>query len=198
VASTALHFIGIIFLSVTWPTKTRPMVPPIYFVTLEPAAVPEETPQPPVKAPVEKAPSPVKMETKKKETPKQDPPKKKTVEAPKPKQAPAASQDEALDIRTDQPSFVFNYYLDSIRRKISSRWQPPAGVTAGKEKVVMLHFRILRDGSVIGPTVEEGSGIDLLDQSTIRAVLEAVPLPPLPPAYDGPWLGVHLRFVRHD
>ena len=176
-------------------------MPPIYYVTLAP---PEE-PAPPALVPEEEAPpkqveSEVKIAPEKKKeaapakpTPKkQEPPKNPQPKKTEAQETPA----QDVEIQTDQPSFEFNYYLATVRSKISSRWRPPAqGFIGTDEKAVVVHFRILRDGSVLKPTIEKSSGIDLLDQSALRAVLDAAPLPPLPDLYDNPWLGIHLRFV---
>lgn len=198
VTSISLHIVGVIAFSISLPARSRPMAPPIFYVSLmeepEPA---KQTPKPVRESPPKERESPVKIkperereQEKPKEKPKEPKPKVET-----PKEAPEEPQD--LSIQTDQPSFEYDYYLETVRRKISSKWRPPAGL-GSEEKVVVLHFRILRDGTIQGPAVESASGLDILDRSAKRAVLDAVPLPPLPPAYDGPWLGIHLRFVRHD
>ncbi|MBD3336935.1 MAG: TonB family protein [Candidatus Eisenbacteria bacterium] len=199
VASTALHVVGIAAFSVTLPSRTRPMLPPVYYVSLaEPP--PRQDPAPPVAVPQKTEPSPVKVEREREPEPDKqpEPPPEPPETEPPDVETAAEPVEENLQIQTDQPSFAFNYYLDAVRRKISSHWHPPAGLPAGEERVVVLHFRVLRDGTVLGPAVESSSGFQWLDESAAEAVRAAVPLPPLPPAYDGPWLGIHLRFVRHE
>lgn len=57
-----------------------------------------------------------------------------------------------------------------------------------------LYFRIGRDGTVTLARLEDGSGIAFFDQTAMRALQSATPLPPLPAGYDGEWLGVHFGF----
>lgn len=193
--SVALHVFAVILFSISLPASPHPISPPVYYVSLMEEPEPEkQTPKPVEESPPKERESEVKIKPeRKKEVPK-EPPKEK----PKPKVEPKEeTPPEDLQIRTDQPSFEFDYYLETIRRKISSKWRPPAGV-GSDEKTVTVHFRVWRDGSVLNLAVESASGIEILDRSALRAVSDAVPLPPLPVAYDGPWLEIHLRFVRHD
>lgn len=206
--SVAIHVAAIVAFSITIPARPKPMLTPIHYVALvdAPEPVQKQTPKPVEELPPKKVKSEVKVRPEKKQVeqkkPEAPPPKPKKVEEPKPrpeveKTSEFPDDQEDLQIRTDQPDFDFDYYLASIRKKISSKWRPPP-VLGGKERVVVLHFRIWKNGTVLGPAVETSSGVALLDQSAVRAVADAVPLPPLPATYDGPWLGVHLRFVRHD
>ena len=96
--------------------------------------------------------------------------------------------------RTDG-DFRFAYYLASIRNKIGSRWVPPPGLDArGRAVRATVYFRIGRDGSVSVARIESTSGIAFFDQTAMRALLAATPLPPLPAGYDDEWLGVHFGF----
>jgi len=211
VTSVGIHVIAIIVFSISIPASPRPIDTPVYYVALMDAPEPAkqvQTPVPTEDMPPKKVESEVKIKPEKKreeqEKPEESPPKvEKKVEKPKPKPTVKPEQqfeetDEDVAIRTDQPSFEFDYYLAAVRRKISSKWRPPAGLGGQQDKYVVVHFKIRRDGSVLGPQIETSSGLDALDRSAQRAVVDALPLPPLPPAYDGPWLGIHLRFVRHD
>jgi TonB family protein len=91
--------------------------------------------------------------------------------------------------------FPFTYYLIAVRNKIALRWSPPRGVSAGGAALrVTLHFRILRGGTVTDLEVEQASGVDFYDQSAVRAVQAAMPLPPLPEEFPDEYLGVHFDF----
>jgi TonB family protein len=187
--STAAHVLVLAALSVPTPTSPRSLPPPVYFVTLEEPAPAPQAPAPRPEVRKRREPSPAKLKPRKtqRRTPRPPKAKEKTPEAPR----EAASR--PLQIRTDQPEFPYAYYLESLRRKIASRWQPPAG-SGGR--VVVVHFRVLRDGRVTALEVREPSGWEFLDDSALEAIRKAQPLPPLPPAFDGPWLGIELRFVR--
>jgi TonB family protein len=90
--------------------------------------------------------------------------------------------------------FRFSAYLAMIRNKIGSRWVPPPGMEAGGIVKAKLYFRIHRDGQVSLQRVEASSGHAFFDQTAMRALLAATPLPPLPAGYTDSYLGVHFGF----
>jgi protein TonB len=52
----------------------------------------------------------------------------------------------------------------------------------------------LRDGSVRNSQIAQRSGNATLDNSALRAVMDAAPFPPLPPEYDRNEANVELHF----
>ena len=94
-------------------------------------------------------------------------------------------------VSVDAKDFEFTYYLVLVRNAIARNWSPPA---AGQGTRATVYFRIARDGSVRGVSIEQGSGVDFFDQSASRAVLVSDPLPPLPLGWSGAELGVHFGF----
>jgi len=84
------------------------------------------------------------------------------------------------------------YYLSLVFGKIRDLWDNP--VEASTILRVTIYFKILRDGQIIDAQVEKSSGIDLYDQSAMRAILSGIPFPPLPTEYTGEYLGIHLEF----
>ena len=113
------------------------------------------------------------------------------AERREPKQAPGVG-----GFQVDSPDFNYNYYLDLLRNKIQQNWKPPSGMpTKGEYITAVVEFTIRRDGMIIGVRVEESSGLAFFDQSTLRAVLNSNPAPPLPRAFDEDRLGVHVNFV---
>ena len=85
----------------------------------------------------------------------------------------------------------FSYYQVAMQNKIAAHWSP--GFISG-EAVAIVYFRIIRSGTIVGARVEESSGIPFYDQTALRAVLEASPLPPLPAQFPDDAVGVHFRF----
>ena len=79
-----------------------------------------------------------------------------------------------------------------VRNRIAQNWTPPSGGAQGAKTVV--YFKISRDGSISGPRVEQGSGVEFFDQGALRAVMISDPLPPLPLGWSGSQLGVHFGF----
>src|SRR5437867_4314324 len=122
------------------------------------------------------------------------PPQREVTPGPAADTAPrwqSADGSRAASVRTDG-DFRFAYYLATLRNKIGSRWVPPQGMSGPIRAVI--RFRIGRDGQVSMTEVENSSGYVFYDQTTLRALLSATPLPPLPAGYTDEYLGVHFEF----
>jgi protein TonB len=86
----------------------------------------------------------------------------------------------------------FGTYANIIRDAIARNWKPTVGRAAGAPFVIIT-FTIRRNGSVTNLKVGKPSGIDTLDYSAQRAVLDAQ-LPALPPNFPRNQADVELRF----
>ncbi len=88
----------------------------------------------------------------------------------------------------------FGSYVALLQERIASKWN--TGDLAGRSglRPVIVSLTILRDGNVRGVRVAEPSGNSLLDRSAERAVLDASPLPPLPPAFERDEASLELTF----
>ena len=86
--------------------------------------------------------------------------------------------------------FPYSLYIQGMQRKIGSNWLRPqsSGVAAS------VYFRIQRDGTISEAKVETSSGNGTFDRAALSAVRSSSPLNPLPFAYSGTYLGVHLTF----
>jgi protein TonB len=182
------------------PSPKAPVVPP------PPTVQPE--PEPPPSVPVKKeeeAPRPVPVDAPlpTRQAPTQ--PAKTVVQEP----TPAPKQPEPLPTREgsetgnvrgqssfgaavaslDNPDFTYGYYLDRMVALIRSRWTRPA-VAVGTRTT--LHFVISKNGAIGELEIRQPSGIPVFDQTAVRAVSEASPLPPLPVGYRHDTLGVTL------
>jgi protein TonB len=91
--------------------------------------------------------------------------------------------------------FEYAYYVQQMLARIHQRWQRAA---VRGTAVVIVRFTIQRDGHILDASVETSSGISILDRSSLRAVMLADPLPPLPNSYPRDQVGVHLRFTYTD
>jgi len=91
--------------------------------------------------------------------------------------------------------FEYAYYVQQMLGRIHQHWQrTPVRGTA----VVIVRFTILKDGSVANAEIEQSSRVSVLDRGSMRAVLLADPMPPLPNSYPRDRVGVHLRFTYSD
>jgi TonB family protein len=96
---------------------------------------------------------------------------------------------------TTDGDFRFAFYLAAIRNKIGAHWVPPPGIDAtGRRIRATVYFRIHKDGKISVAQVETTSGYSFFDQTTMRALLAATPLPPLPAGFTDNYLGVHFGF----
>ena len=68
-------------------------------------------------------------------------------------------------------------YTSAMHDKISSKWAPPH---TDEDTKVVLEFTIQKNGHIINAKVSESSGNKEVDDSAMRALKKASPLPPLP------------------
>lgn len=87
--------------------------------------------------------------------------------------------------------FPYTLYLQGMHRRIGMNWFRPQ-VPAGTATVI--YFRIQRDGTISEVKIETSSGNGTFDRAALSAVRSSSPLNPLPFAYVGTYLGVHLIF----
>jgi TonB family protein len=92
----------------------------------------------------------------------------------------------------DGAGFGSSYYLSLVFGRIRDLWENP--VQASQILRVTLYFKILKNGQILDAQVEKSSGIDVFDQSAMRAIISSAPFPPLPTEYRGEYLGIHLEF----
>lgn len=174
---------------------------------------PKETPPPPEDKPEEvqpqieeEKPEELVPPTKPKK-PKKEEPRKKTVPSTQIEKREDFEKTEADttavpsvttgDMALDTDEFPFAYYLATIKRKIAANWSVP-GTAPGGLIFCRVYFRISRSGSVESPGIETSSGNFLFDQSALRAVIQAGPLPPLPGGFSDDYLGVHFSFAYEE
>ena len=77
----------------------------------------------------------------------------------------------------------YPYYSQAIQNKISAEWSPPlfSRVSVDKREIIsVIGFIVQRNGRTNSVEVEKSSGNRFYDESALRAVYNANPLPPLP------------------
>ncbi|MEK7316351.1 MAG: TonB family protein [Candidatus Eisenbacteria bacterium] len=106
----------------------------------------------------------------------------------------SSDSSRATSAKTDG-DFRFAYYLATLRNKIGSRWVPPQGADARARPIkAIVYFRVHRDGQISQASIETSSGYAFFDQTAMRALISATPLPPLPAGFSDNYLGVHFGF----
>jgi TonB family protein len=98
-------------------------------------------------------------------------------------------------VSTEKADPSLSYYLAAIQAKVSGRWvEPSVGLAAGQVERVTVGFTVVRSGLVRDIQLVSVSRNVFLDQSALRAVQEAVPLPPFPPLYSEETIAVRFHF----
>lgn len=101
--------------------------------------------------------------------------------------APAASGESG-----DPAADVLSFYLGLVKSKIDEHWKDPLGGGTG---MVHVSFTIFPKGNIATPKVVKSSGESKLDNLAIRAVKNAVPLPPFPKEFKEPNLPLTFEFT---
>lgn len=90
--------------------------------------------------------------------------------------------------------FTYSYYLNILLNKIGKNWHNPF-----KDKDVILksivYFEVDKNGKIYNVRLEQNSGDEIYNESTIRAVTLTKRLPPLPQEFSDDYLKVHLEFL---
>lgn len=88
-----------------------------------------------------------------------------------------------------------NAYLGRVRQRISSFWSAPPVDVAAQAYVVIVKFRLHRNGTVSGVSIEQSSGNEYYDLAGKRAVVSAIPLPAFPSELTESYFDAHFTFT---
>lgn len=183
------------------PKKTQFKLPdvPVASETKEPLArAPESKPQPSLTEDLNKELDEEFKKIKNVELPKAAP------AEPTPKPAPRieakAPSIKAVDTTLKVPGMApgSNAYLGRVRQRISNYWNAPPVDVSAQSYVVIVQFRLHRNGTVTGVMIEQSSGNEYYDLAGKRAVLSAVPLPVFPVELTEPYFDAHFTFTVGD
>ena len=94
----------------------------------------------------------------------------------------------------DDASFAYGWYLSNMTSILGRNWARPIKPDLDRTLRAVVHFRVLKDGTLTDIELEESSNDPTLDRSALRAVQDSNPLPPLPYQYGKDSLGVHFFF----
>jgi TonB family protein len=90
---------------------------------------------------------------------------------------------------------ILNDYYNAIWEKIKKEWTLPGGLPKGKSNLeTIIVIVIEREGRIQKSWFEKRSGNALYDQTTMRAVKKADPLPPIPKEFSDGTLEIGIRF----
>lgn len=89
---------------------------------------------------------------------------------------------------------TLGWYGAQVKAALESVWAKPYLEDAQGTASVVIGFDIARDGTTRNLRIVQSSGIPSLDRSAQRAVIEASPLPAVPPAWTEDTIPVTMRF----
>lgn len=85
-------------------------------------------------------------------------------------------------------------YYAMVWSRIKGKWALPQGILRGEVLETVIDVTILRNGAVTQVNFEKRSGNSYFDESAMKAIRKASPLPPLPAWIGENSLGVGIRF----
>lgn len=85
-------------------------------------------------------------------------------------------------------------YYAEIWARIRGQWSLPEGILPKGNVETVINARILRSGAVVDIGFEKKSGNRYFDDSAVRAIKKASPLPPLPSWIRGNEIEIGIRF----
>lgn len=86
------------------------------------------------------------------------------------------------------------WYGAAVKAALEAAWQKPVLEDEAGTASVVVTFDIARDGATRNIRIVQSSGIPSLDRSAQRAVMEASPLPAVPPSWTEATVPVTMRF----
>lgn len=105
---------------------------------------------------------------------------------------PAATTGVTASLGSGDPSL--GWYGAAVKAALESAWIKPYLEDQSDVVSVVVAFDIARNGTTRNLRVVTSSGIPSLDRSAVRAVMEASPLPALPPTWSEDVLPATMRF----
>ncbi len=85
-------------------------------------------------------------------------------------------------------------YYNAIWQRIKEEWILPSSLLEDVEEVPVIVIKVRRDGSILESWFEENSGSSVYDESAMRAIKKANPLPPFPQELEEDILEIGIRF----
>jgi hypothetical protein len=104
-----------------------------------------------------------------------------------------------LEMLTPDQGVDFNTYLQRVYFTVKRNWFAvmPASVELGERGIVVLTFKIMRDGSVPSPEpiIQRNSGKEPLDRAAFSSVRASSPFESLPQQFQGPYIELRYTYL---
>ena len=86
-------------------------------------------------------------------------------------------------------------YLDQVQKSIANEWMRRSQPDWPSDKQVILRISVDRSGKVLKVVFVSPSRVRELDHAVVQAVTACSPYPPLPEAFQGDRMELHLKFA---
>jgi hypothetical protein len=104
-----------------------------------------------------------------------------------------------IEMLTPDEGVDFSNYLNRVYVTVKRNWFAvmPGSVELGEKGIVVLTFKIMRDGSVPSaePVIQRNSGKEPLDRAAYSSVRASNPFEPLPPQFSGPFIELRYTYL---
>lgn len=104
-----------------------------------------------------------------------------------------------MEMLTPTEGVDFTHYLNRVLASVRRNWYAviPESARLGEKGIVVLEFRIMKDGSVpqLEPTLVRTSGRDPMDFAASSSIRSSNPFEPLPQAFSGPFIALRFTFL---
>jgi TonB family protein len=104
-----------------------------------------------------------------------------------------------LEMLTPTEGVDFQSYLERVYVTVKRNWFAvmPESAELGEKGIVVLTFRIMRDGSVpsVDPEIQRNSGKEPLDRAALSSVRASNPFEQLPAQFKGPYIELRYTYL---
>ena len=104
-----------------------------------------------------------------------------------------------MELLTPTEGVDFTNYLNRVLASVRRNWYAviPESARLGEKGIVVLEFRIMKNGGVPGgdPQLVRGSGREPLDYAAASSIRSSNPFEPLPTAFSGPFIALRFTFL---
>jgi hypothetical protein len=104
-----------------------------------------------------------------------------------------------MELLTPTEGVDFTHYLNRVLASVRRNWYAviPESARLGEKGIVVLEFRIMKDGSVPAaePVLVRTSGRTPLDFAASSSIRSSNPFEPLPRAFSGPFIALRFTFL---
>ncbi len=108
--------------------------------------------------------------------------------------APSGAGQVGVGPNTPLGNNRLGWYAELIRQKIAQSWNTNGLDARSQNTPAIVSFYIMRDGTIRTPSIVQSSGNPTVDNTALRAVYQASPMPALPAQISEPYISAQFTF----